>query len=641
MEPNTRTIATRGSLGGEQVEMGIDEASIVALMDLLTNLYSDPELAVLREYSTNAWDSHVEAGVTRPIEVTLPSNADPTLKIKDFGVGLSVDELTRVYSKYGASTKRDTNDQAGMLGVGGKSALTYTNSFTVVAVKNGVKAHVQITRVGDGRPVMNIVDTCGTNEANGVEIRVPAKQYNTFAVKAQNFFRFWQPGSVLVDGVAPTVIEGKEVAPNIFMVEGLDSDYVVMGQIGYPTERRMWQQANYTNFGLVAYVKIGDIDFTPSREALHYTKRSEQTIERVSKEFEAGLTKAILTDVEAAPNHGEALARFRKWSRMLSYAMIKDVKYKNQDIPKSFDGNFITYDTIAHRYNASHHTRIDFRYLQDAVIVHGFTPTDLTSSHKQKMRRWKEDNAKHNRYFVIVNAPFGQPWLSGFDLVAWDDIKSIKLTTRTANGTRAATPQYETWGTHSSGTWKCFSKKDAPVDNGQPIYYCSPREKLSEGWYTALTDLDKSATIVCIGENRFEKFKRDYPKAVSVRKAIERLYTDAKAALTQQDKEALGIQQRDTRLINNLDPAKIDDPAVKDYINLVKGHKTSSKTIAEYTKWANVYRQQAYFNDTFTAPKNPLEKYRLINTSPYGAPLRVDSHLYCYMNAAYKEGLVK
>lgn len=63
-------IAHEGTLGSEdRTRMTFDENSIAHLMSVLTDLYSDPEMAVIREYSTNALDAHRAAGINDPIEV--------------------------------------------------------------------------------------------------------------------------------------------------------------------------------------------------------------------------------------------------------------------------------------------------------------------------------------------------------------------------------------------------------------------------------------------------------------------------------------------------------------------------------------------------------------------------------------------
>src|SRR4051794_1315710 len=110
------------TVSGNRVAMTLDETALVHIMSVLTNLYSDPEKAIIREYATNAWDAHIEGGILRPIEITTPSDLAPFLTIQDYGIGLDEDGIRRIYSKYGASTKRESNDFNGQLGMGCKSA---------------------------------------------------------------------------------------------------------------------------------------------------------------------------------------------------------------------------------------------------------------------------------------------------------------------------------------------------------------------------------------------------------------------------------------------------------------------------------------------------------------------------------------
>src|SRR4051794_3841103 len=116
-------IQIESTVTGDRVPMTLDETALVHIMSVLTNLYSDPEYAIIREYATNAWDAHIEAGILRPIEVVTPTDLSPYLSIQDWGVGLDKDGIERIYSKYGASTKRESNDFNGQLGMGCKSAL--------------------------------------------------------------------------------------------------------------------------------------------------------------------------------------------------------------------------------------------------------------------------------------------------------------------------------------------------------------------------------------------------------------------------------------------------------------------------------------------------------------------------------------
>lgn len=99
---------------------GISQNSQAHIMTILRDtLYSDKILAVLREYSSNAWDAHRMVGKNDlPIRITLPETETPTLVIRDFGPGMSPDEVFNIYTQYGESTKRGTDDAVGMMGIG-------------------------------------------------------------------------------------------------------------------------------------------------------------------------------------------------------------------------------------------------------------------------------------------------------------------------------------------------------------------------------------------------------------------------------------------------------------------------------------------------------------------------------------------
>src|SRR5579862_6090082 len=117
-----------------RIDMNTMDAESIAVMieNSRDGFYSNKELAPLREYSTNARDSHIASGMPyRPIEITHPTVMEPELKIRDFGKGLTIDQLEEIYFKYWKSTKRNTNDQNGCLGIGAKSAFAYAPFYTV------------------------------------------------------------------------------------------------------------------------------------------------------------------------------------------------------------------------------------------------------------------------------------------------------------------------------------------------------------------------------------------------------------------------------------------------------------------------------------------------------------------------------
>lgn len=81
---------------------------------LSSKLYTDKIMAPIRELLCNAYDAHIAAGIPeRPLEVHLPSANSLTFKIRDFGPGLSAEDMLELYTTYGASTKNLSNDFIG------------------------------------------------------------------------------------------------------------------------------------------------------------------------------------------------------------------------------------------------------------------------------------------------------------------------------------------------------------------------------------------------------------------------------------------------------------------------------------------------------------------------------------------------
>ena len=107
---------------------------------LRSSVYSNKPLCVIKEYSSNAMDSHIDVGKENlPIEITMPNAFNLDLKIKDFGLGLSEEDVYSIFTKYGKSTKRQKKLLTGSMGIGSKSAFALTDSFTVISTFNNLK----------------------------------------------------------------------------------------------------------------------------------------------------------------------------------------------------------------------------------------------------------------------------------------------------------------------------------------------------------------------------------------------------------------------------------------------------------------------------------------------------------------------
>lgn len=279
------------------VSFGIKQEGLAHIFSVLRNqLYSDKILAVIREYSTNAVDAHVEAGKAKtPIKVTLPSRFNSVFKVRDFGFGLSEKDVQDIYAFYGESTKRKSNELIGQLGLGSKSGFAYGDNFVITSFVDGIKttynAFIDPSQIGQ---IAKLASEA-TDESNGVEISLAVKDHDiqAFHDKAYDLFRYFKvkpevSGATFDYETKTPIIEGKN-----WRVFG-GSSVAVMGNIGYPLDNH-WESmpeiSNAINAGIEIDFNIGDLEISASREKLQFSDRTK----RVVKDKLSLITKEIVT----------------------------------------------------------------------------------------------------------------------------------------------------------------------------------------------------------------------------------------------------------------------------------------------------------------------------------------------------------
>ncbi|QJD50931.1 RIIA lysis inhibitor [Streptomyces phage Bmoc] len=632
MEPNAIYAERQGNLGGETVAMSVDAASMAHVMSILTDLYSDPVLAVIREYSTNAFDSHVEAGVKRPIEVSLPNNLSPFFKVRDYGVGLSVEDIRNVYSKYGASTKRTTNEQVGMLGLGCKSALTYTQQFTVRSVKGGKLAHVAISRTEDGSGVMQVVQTKEVDEPNGVEISVPVHRTNDFDWKARDFFRFWEPGTVLVDGAEPERIDGIDLGDGIKVIKSRQTDYVVMGNVGYRVSKEHalfqdHQSYRGRNFGIVAQVPIGSVNFTPSREDLHYTDKTLATLEEVRDIVRKRLLDKAQERIDAKATHEEARQEWIEW-RQMTGNNLSGLTYKGESIPGEIQVRHIRYRTDYGRGSVADYGHINFNELSRCIFIHGYEKTDISTSHRAKMRLWADQNSFSGRTFIVTKDPIEQKWFKSAQVGTWEEVFATKKPREPRDS--GAT---ETFIVSEPGSRYGRNKTISEIDKGKTLIVWSSGDPLYEDMIGDIVALHGNAVGIRLAKNRWDKFLRENANAVKVTEVIPQMVKKAFDALSADEKMSMSIEYNDRNYLMLLDPKRLDDPELKRYTEVVQSIKRTP-AIDHFNSVANVCSRLQFHRPTVDKVKSPQVKYPLL-VAVNGYSSKALEHFYMYANTVY------
>ena len=278
---------------------------------LSSGLYANKIRAVIRELSCNAVDSHVAAGrADTPFDVHLPTALEPTFSIRDYGTGLSHDQVTNIYTTYFESTKTNSNDFIGALGLGSKSPFSYTDNFTVTAIKDGRKGVYTAFINEAGVPSIALMTESETTDPNGVEIKFAVENRNDFRKfedEARTVYTYFKLRPV-VSGpdfeFRDIVYETENIIPGVHSLSGTRGTRAVMGNIGYPIDvpneqEALGQLATLLNCGLEMHFDIGELDFQASREGLSYIPETIAAIKRKLEAVNAALAVVIATEADA------------------------------------------------------------------------------------------------------------------------------------------------------------------------------------------------------------------------------------------------------------------------------------------------------------------------------------------------------
>ena len=564
MIPAASSVANTGTLGGPAKTMTIMRDAMAHIMSVLTNLYSDAKLAVLREYATNALDAHREIGLARPIEVTLPSDVKPILVIEDFGVGMSTDDILNLYSSYGASTKRGTNEQTGMLGLGSKSALAYSPQFTVRSRKGGIETSALIYLNDKGEGEIKIVDTKAC-QGTGTRIEVPVgpKDIRAFTKAAKAIFTFWTTDEVKIKGAS--IPRGRDEATWTWISDNIalmpprfmdtDTSYryrydpntvrIVQGGVPYVVDKdRLSDEGKIgydalplSDYDVVLFAPIGSVQFTPSREALYYTNDTNAKIESLFADYRREVGRFVTEKVAKAKDKQEALRFTERYSNITPPGT--DVTYKGERVPASIECHNFHTDTAKRAsgkrrknlpplsqveemdlviYNVNEGQMNDKGAYPVRVNAAGY----ITGTYGLVERYYNGHNQKN---LLMIQGDLPEGW-------DWYNVKAVDATVLRPKSKRSGSAgpnkseyQDRTWAV-VGGRWGATTKVD-PTDPKVVYVDADGRYKIGAaptGW-----------TVVMVPGNQHGRFAREFPLALTREQAVKSAAADAKVIFTEAD----------------------------------------------------------------------------------------------------------
>jgi hypothetical protein len=312
---NEAVLSNVGEVGEFRIRNSAKAFSILS-----SGLYANKIRAIIREYSCNAVDSHFEAGRTdTPFDIHLPNSLEPWFSIRDYGVGLDEQQVRNIFTTYFESTKTETDDLIGGLGLGSKSAFSYTDNFTIVAVKNGIK-RVYTAFINDqGVPSIAPMGEEGSNEPAGVEIRFAVEDsydFRKFQEEARHVYKHFKLRPVVSGGIGEFTFidaeyEDRDIIPGIHSNGGHRNNYsyAIMGNIEYPLQvpgnADLGGLEHLLQCGLTIEFGIGELDIQASREGLSYIPETIAAIKAKLEALNNVLVDKIASEGAAIKNNWE------------------------------------------------------------------------------------------------------------------------------------------------------------------------------------------------------------------------------------------------------------------------------------------------------------------------------------------------
>lgn len=316
-----------GGIGKKSITASISEKDMDKMWEAIENPYKNPISSIVREYTSNCFDAHADAGVSDAVRIKFGRNESGYyIGFIDVGTGMSPELMEDIFTKVYASTKEESNLAIGAFGIGSKSGLSYNNFFEIITRVDGIEYNYVYAK-GELRPSLELIDDVKTKERNGTEIRINIKnnddlkdfinacheqlyyftnvifdykellqhvpEYKGYRKDVFDHYNHSLNDKYITDRLDNDFViqEGKHFKIRINKQKGYDSNlklHLINGPVKYPIDRDNIQNEFISNFyenlPIALKFDIGELDVIQTREDLKYTRK---TIDAINKKCEA------------------------------------------------------------------------------------------------------------------------------------------------------------------------------------------------------------------------------------------------------------------------------------------------------------------------------------------------------------------
>lgn len=309
-----------------EVHRSTTKTSRKTLRMQIDEIYSNKIESIVREITANGFDSHSRAKTQRRFFVHGPTPTRPEFYVRDYGVGMTHQVMTKEYIVIGHSDKDQSNEEVGMWGLGSKVPFAYSDHYTIACYDGERVRHYGYAIAEDGVPDLLLMSDEPCDEPAGVRIglSVEAKDFESFAKAIRRVY-------IAHKGEFDTNIQNINMGQIAF--SGADwaaytdvgdlssgwqtpSCFARQGCVLYPVQH---DKINTLPGGRGAHrfildCPIGTIRMTPSRESIQYDDAVvaylNERIERVIAESEEAVWEKV-KDEPTALAFFEALNKVR------------------------------------------------------------------------------------------------------------------------------------------------------------------------------------------------------------------------------------------------------------------------------------------------------------------------------------------
>lgn len=408
LETKKNNILRSGNMPEHTFKIAANSKAFEILSD---KLYTDAKLAIVRELSTNAYDAQVDAGTQdRPFDVHLPNAFTSYFSIRDYGTGMSPEEVEDVYTTYFASTRDESDDFTGALGLGSKSPFAYVDSFTVTSYRNGVAYTYSAFKNEHGEPSIALLDESSTTEENGVKVHINVEASDVYSFKhaAEKVYRFFPvfpnvTGQKIEKQKFDVAFSGERYAifANTAYNVGLNSQInVVMGNVCYAVDAHRFQTSMNHSSCLVIYADIGECQMAASREELRYDDKTVANIQQRIDDIMTVVKKEIKDKIDKNASklaNAQAMLQFGKIVTMEAEIPEIFTSVDNAYSMRRLDKRGSKLRILDTGYHRTLHPRHDTKYLFILDDTNG-----LKQKHKNSIKHYMDSGCKASYYLVTI-----------------------------------------------------------------------------------------------------------------------------------------------------------------------------------------------------------------------------------------------